>query len=382
MGGDGVEAEGVHVVDCGVQADRLQDRGRAGLELVRHVRPGGALEADGADHVAAAHERRHRIEQLAPAPQHADPGRAIQLVAGEHEEVGTQRLHVDATVHHGLAAVEQDARAILVRERREAFRRSVGAEHVAHVGDRHQPDAAVLQQALVGSHVQLAAIGDRAYAQLNAVAVAQHLPGHDVGVVLHLRDQHRLARLHDAAAVGVGDQVDRLGAVAGEHHLLARRRVEQAGDGVAGGLVGVGGALAHPVQAAMHVGVLRLHSVDHGVDHGARLLRGGGVVEEHQRLVVHALRQDREVGADRRLVEGAARRQRVGRRGLVDRRGAKRTGNLVHVAAPPWRVHQRSTAPSSMARAPSFAIGSSASARKARTRSERAWASGTPRERR
>ena len=43
---DGVEADRLHVVDRRAEADRLQDRRRAGLELVRHLGPGGALEAD------------------------------------------------------------------------------------------------------------------------------------------------------------------------------------------------------------------------------------------------------------------------------------------------------------------------------------------------
>ena len=122
-----------------------------------------------------------------------------------------------------------------------------------------QPDLAVRQQRLERRHVELAGIGDRGDAQLDAVRVAQHLPGHDVGVVLHRRDQHRLARLQHAAAVAVGDQVDRLGAVAGEHDLAAVGAFSSRGHRVARGFVGLGGALAHPVQAAMDVGVLRLH---------------------------------------------------------------------------------------------------------------------------
>ncbi len=58
-------------------------------------------------------------------------------------------------------------------------------------------------------------------AQLDSPFVAQHLPGHDVGVVLHSRDQHRLPRPQDGASIAVRDEVDRLGAVAGEHDLAA-----------------------------------------------------------------------------------------------------------------------------------------------------------------
>ena len=65
------------------------------------------VEPHGADHLAAGEERGHRLEQLAAAPQGAGAGRAAQLVAGEREEVGAQRLHVDRAVRHGLRAVHQ-----------------------------------------------------------------------------------------------------------------------------------------------------------------------------------------------------------------------------------------------------------------------------------
>ena len=103
--------------------------------------------------------------------------------------------------------------------RDDAFGRRDGAEHVGHMGDRHQPDLAVCQQRLERRHVEFAGIGDRRDAQLDAVRVAQQLPGHDVGMMLHAGDQHRLAGLQHAAAIAVRHQVERLGAVAGEHDL-------------------------------------------------------------------------------------------------------------------------------------------------------------------
>ena len=46
--------------------------------------------ADALDHVAAADERPHLLEQLAAAVEHADPGRAVAFVAGPGEEVGVE----------------------------------------------------------------------------------------------------------------------------------------------------------------------------------------------------------------------------------------------------------------------------------------------------
>ena len=148
MRGDRVVADRLHVIDRRLQSDAFQDRRRARLELVRHLGPGGTLVRHRRDHLAAAEERRHRVEQLATSPQHADARRAIQLVPGEGVEIAVQRLHIDPPMHHRLRAVEQHLRAMRVRDPHDALGRRVGAQHVGHVRHRHQADAAVGQQRL------------------------------------------------------------------------------------------------------------------------------------------------------------------------------------------------------------------------------------------
>src|SRR5712691_6141290 len=87
VGGEGVlvrldrlDADLGQVVDRGAHADRFGDWGRAGLELVWELVPGRLFDGDLADHLAAVVERRHPIEQLGAAPEHADAGRAAELV--------------------------------------------------------------------------------------------------------------------------------------------------------------------------------------------------------------------------------------------------------------------------------------------------------------
>ena len=67
---------------------------------------------------------------------------------------------------------------------------------------------------------------------------------------------------------------------------------------MSGVFVGVGRLLAQFVHAAMDVGVFGFVVADDAVDHGAGLLRGGGVVEIDQRLAVRGGVEDREIGAD------------------------------------------------------------------------------------
>src|SRR6476660_3337729 len=72
------------------EPDRLAYRRRPALELGGQVGPGDQLLGDLADHRAAADEGRHLLEQLTPAEERADAGRAVQLVRGERIEVGAE----------------------------------------------------------------------------------------------------------------------------------------------------------------------------------------------------------------------------------------------------------------------------------------------------
>ncbi len=61
-------------------------------------------EADGADHVAAALPGRHGRQQVRLAIEHADAIRAVELVAGEDQEVAIPVRHIDREMRRRLGA--------------------------------------------------------------------------------------------------------------------------------------------------------------------------------------------------------------------------------------------------------------------------------------
>jgi cysteine desulfurase/selenocysteine lyase len=84
--------------------------------------------------------------------------------------------------------------------------------------------------------------------------LAQLLPGHQVGVVLHLGDEDLVT---GSCLHRVCDQVDRLGGVLGEHHL-ADVGADERRDLGPSALVDVGGFLAQQVGAAVRGAVVPL----------------------------------------------------------------------------------------------------------------------------
>ena len=115
------------------------------------------LERHGADHVAAALVRRHRLEQRRRAVEHADAGRAEHLVSRERVEVAAERLHVDRHVRDRLRAVDEHRDPARVREPDDRLDRIDRAERVRDVRRRRRsacdPSAGVSN----ASRLQLAA---------------------------------------------------------------------------------------------------------------------------------------------------------------------------------------------------------------------------------
>ena len=165
------------------------------------------------------------------------------------------------------------------------------------------------QQLLEFVDEEIALVVDRRPFDHRALALAQKMPRHDIGVVLHDREHDLVAGLDALAAERIGDEIDRLGGVAGEDDLFLAPGIEEGRDFLARALVGLGRLVGEIMQAAMHIGVLRRIGLVQAVEHGARLLRRGRVVEIDQRLAINLHRQDRKIRADAVDVIGA-----VGRR--------------------------------------------------------------------
>ena len=254
MRGDALAADRFHVVERGTQPDRLDDRRRAGLEAVRRVVVGDAVLGHLLDHLAAALKGRMPFEHVLLAVEHADARRAVDLVAGEDEEVAVEVLHVDRHVHGALAAVDQHRNATRMRDAHDLLDRRDRAQRIRHLGDGDQLGA-VGQALLEFLDVEDAEIVDRHPDQLGALPLADEMPGHDVGVVLHDR-QHDLVALADIGhAIAIGDRVDRRGRVRGEDDVVGARRIEEAAHRFARLLIGVGRGIGQEMQAAMDVGV-------------------------------------------------------------------------------------------------------------------------------
>ena len=112
-----------------------------------------------------------------------------------------------------------------------------------------------------------------------------------------MADDDFIALAHVLSAPGLGHQVDGFGGAAHKDDFVHIGRVDEAAHHFTRMLVGIRGAGGQGVGRAVDVGVFVFVEMRDALDHLARLVRGGGVVQPDQLLAVDALLQDGKVAA-------------------------------------------------------------------------------------
>jgi hypothetical protein len=188
-----------------------------------------------------------------------------------------------------------------MRQLDDAFDRQKGPGHVRDMRHRDQPRARV-QQCLENRDVELAGRTGRRDNEPGADALAQHLPRHDIRVMLDIADNDLVAGFETCRPPALGHQIDRLGGAAQKDDLALVSRVQKRTRFLARLLEPVGRAGAEAVDAAMHIGVVGAVEIGDAVDHGARFLCAGPGIEKHE---TRMRREDREFAANDTRVEPA-----------------------------------------------------------------------------
>ena len=209
-------------------------------------------------------------------------------MAGSDVEVAAQGGDVHGEMRHGLGPVADDDRPDLVGTGGDLSDRVDRPEHVGDMADRD--DADVLgEHPVEGVEVEGGAILHRDRPQGRPGVPAGELPGDEVGVVLHLGRDHLVALAQAVPRPGVGEEVQGLRSRLGEHDPPGRRSADQLGDLRPGALVEHRGALPQGMHRPVDVGVVLLEEPDHLLDHLARLLGGGCVVQVAEEPAVDVL---------------------------------------------------------------------------------------------
>ena len=177
-----------------------------------------------------------------------------------------------------LRRIHEHNRAVAVRRFDHGFGRVHRAKRVRNVAERHQLGPRAEQFFVVGQN-QIAVLVHGRDLEHAAAFLAEHLPRHDVRVVLHGRNDDLVAFLDEVPAVALRNEIDGLGRATDEDDFAGVSGADERADLLARGLVRGGGTLTHLIDAPVDVGALLDVARAQPIEDGERLLRGRGVVE-------------------------------------------------------------------------------------------------------
>ena len=287
---DRLQPDALDIIDRRMQPEHADDMRRSCLEPARRRCIGRLGERDPIDHRAAALIGWHLIKQIGSTPQDADPGRSVQFVSGKDVEVAADVGDIQGHTWHCLTPIEQDLRADGMRDFSCTLRIEHRAQHVRYMSKRDQ---------LVGRRdhrrhrVEIDAVigGQRNHIDCRTHALRDHLPRHDVAMMLEHGQKDAVTCLELRSRPALSDEIDPLGRAAHKHDFVGRHGSHEPGDPLARSLIGqrhVGRALVHP---AMDGGIGCIITARDRIDDRLRLLRSGRCIE-----IRPAGRDRREVG--------------------------------------------------------------------------------------
>lgn len=206
-------------------------------------------------------------------------------MGGAHKEIHIQGRHIDGFVREALTGIHKHQGANSMRLRNDHLERITAAKGIADMHKAHQPGArAELGPEIV--QIQFAGLGDADVAKHASGALRQLLPGHQVAVMLHHREQHLIAFAQVGISPGAGHEVDRLGGIAGKHNFAGTGSTDEISCDPSGSLERFRRPGTELVGTTVHVGVIQAVIVLKRLKHLTGLLTGRRVIQVDQRSVI------------------------------------------------------------------------------------------------
>ncbi len=265
------------------------------------LRSGGAaprnalLEGDLEDHLAPTLPRLHLLKPLAPRDEGADARRPEHFVRGKDVEIAAEAVEGNRKVGSRLCAIHQSGYPLRARKGDELGHRIDRAEHIGNVRESEEPHRIACEHPGRPLEVEHALLIHGHGHEPRAASAAEHLPRHEVAVVVHRRDQHHLARLQPRREVSLRHQIHGLGGAPCEHHATRIGGPKESGEGRSCALVELRRLDRKGVHPAVHIRIVRTVEAIHRLEHAERFLGGGRIVEIDQRLAVHLPAEGRKL---------------------------------------------------------------------------------------
>ena len=145
---------------------------------------------------------------------------------------------------------------------------------------------------------QFSTIIDRNHPNHNAGALCLQLPGNNIAVMFHLRNNDLVTRFHLASHKAGSHQIDTLCRSTGENNFTGRTGIDETTYRLACSFMQLCSLLRQEMHSAMYIGIHGIIFIHNGIHHTTWLLGRSPVVQIHQGLAVYIPGKDRKVFPD------------------------------------------------------------------------------------
>ncbi len=160
------------------------------------------------------------------------------------------------------------------------------AKRIGHMGDCDK--LGTLGQALFEFlDMEHALVIHRREDKLRALSLPDEMPGNDIGVMLHDRQEDFIALADIWHAISISDRIDRLSSVLREHNFVDGANVQKTANCFARLFISVCCSIREKMQTAMHICIFICVCMGNSVNDALRLLRRSTIIQINKRLAMN-----------------------------------------------------------------------------------------------
>ena len=215
----------------------------------------------------------------------------------KHIELGIQILHIYLDVRNRLCSVYQYRYIVLVSDINHLLNWVYRTQYIGYMHYGNQ-SGSLGEQTPVGIHTQFALLVDRYHLEGDSFFGSLYLPGNDVGMVFHDRQNHFVAFIHTCIGKRGCNQVDGFGGTPCKYNLVGMAGIEKLLDCFSSLLVCLGGSLTQEVHPTVYIGIYIVITLFDLFHNATRFLGCGSVVKINQILSVYLTGKNREIRTD------------------------------------------------------------------------------------
>ena len=237
-----------------------------------------AVTAYKADHLATAQERRHSLQQLLLAVQHAYAHRSEHLVTAEGKKISVHFLHINRHMRCALRCVNHSNSANLMRSGNSLSNRVQASQNVGNLCHRY--DFSFFGYSCIDSLIADAAVSSTFNVLYYSTGLLRnHAPWQHVAVMLHNRGNDFITGLKVSQTVAVSHQIQAFRSIAGENNFLLAFGIDELLHSNECIFINVGCLHCQVIQATQRISIVFEIKITLCLNNAGRLLCGSRVVQ-------------------------------------------------------------------------------------------------------